>query len=369
MAVEELEAAAAEREQLGERVAGHGESDVGAVADAYRSFTDLLGRYEDAATGTGNFETYVEFQERVAQLVEGLDDDLPERAAFEAAGDALEQRTLREKHFDRAREALAPARELADLLSEWEDARERYRDARLDARRRLETVEERVADLERLLELGDADIEAPVERLREPIEAYDEAVQESFRAFRRETSTRAVLEFLATAAEFPLVGFRSPPTRLFEYVRENPAGEESITTLLEYADYSQSKLGHYVDDPAALKRHVATNRTYLEGLDADPLTVGWPPPTAEDLRFRCREYEAVVHRFAPESVIEQLRTVRGLPRETDYERLRQSAVARAELSESERERLASGAIEAELADLRAEREELVAALEEHPERS
>jgi len=367
MSAEDLRAANAERERLRERVAEYGEEAVRTVAEAYRSFVRLLGGYEESATGTGNFQTYVEFQERVAELVEDLPEDLPEREAFEQADEALEQRTLRPKHFDRAREELDPVRNLADLLGEYEDARDRYADARRSARDRVAGLEGRIEDLERLLELGKADLDAPVERLREPIRSYDDRVREQFRTVRREESARELLSLVETAANYPLVEFRTPPERLHEFVAEAPAGEESITTLLEYADYSTSKLDHYVDRPSDLKRHVATNRTYLERLDAEPLTVGWPPPSAAELRWRCREYEAVVHRFAGEETVARLRGVRALARDESYDRLRDAAVARTELGETERERLVSGAAEADLEAARAERDDLEQALAELPE--
>ncbi|MFB6172313.1 MAG: hypothetical protein ABEJ23_07245 [Haloarculaceae archaeon] len=367
MSTADLASAADRRERLRDRITEYGEDDARAVADAYRRFSDLLGRYEDRATGTGNFETYVEFQESVARLVEDLPEDLPERTAFEEAGDVLEQRTLRAKHFRRARDALAPARDLADLLADWEAARERYREERVAVAERIEALDERVADLERLLELGEADLDAPVDRLRDPIEAYDDAVSEAFLSFKREASAREVLDVVESAAAYPLVAFAAPPTRLHGFVASEPAGEESIPTLLEYADYSASKLDHYVDDAAAIKRHVATNRTYLEGLDGGPLTVGWPPPSADRLRWTCREYEAVVHRFADAAVVERLRAVQALAREDDYARLQEAAVARSELDEREREDLRSGAVERQLAEAREERADLAAALADSPE--
>lgn len=367
MSANDLAAAADRRERLGERVADHGEADVRAVADAYRRITGLLDQYEDSATGTGNFETYLEFQEEVAQLVEGLSDELPERTAFEEAADVLEQRTLRAKHFRRARESLAPARELTELLDDWADARESYRDERVNVAERIEELDQQIADLERLLDLGEADLHAPVDRLRDPIATYDEAVQNAFWTFKREQSAREVLDVVESAAAYPLVAFAAPPTRLRAYVDDSPAGEEPIPTLLEYANYSKSKLDHYVEDAAAVKRHVATNRTYLERLDAEPLTVGWPPPSAERLRWTCREYEAVVHRFAEEAVTERLRRVQALARNPDYERLRESAVAQSELDERERERLASGEVEHQLQEIKAERAELADALAKYPE--
>jgi hypothetical protein len=333
------------------------------AADAYREATDLLERYEEDATGTGDFQAYVEFQERFAALVERLDDDLPAREAFSEANETLDRRRLRERDFEAAREALAPAAEFVSLLERRDEAEERFRSARHEATAALSAADDRLSELADLVRLGDADLDAPVERLREPITAYNEAVTEAFESYRSEVSARRLFAFLRTTEQYPLVSFRRPPRDLAEYVEEYEAGTEPVPTLLEYADYSASKLDHYVEDPGALRARVATHRTYLERLDGEPLTVSWPPPRGDVLRIRGEELVAVVGRFAPEAVIERARRVRDLPRETDYERLRAASRARAELTERQRERLASGDLDAEREQLRARRDELAAALD------
>jgi hypothetical protein len=342
----------------------HGEARLEALRAAYREATDLLDRYEGRATGTGDFAAFVEFQEAFVELVEGLDDDLPARDAFEAANDVLDQRRLGEDDFERARAALDPAADRVALLSERAAAAERYEAARRDARRRLRDLDDRIERLERLQRLGEADLDAPVERLREPIASYNEAVEEAWTAFKREASAREVFRVVGASEAYPLAAFRQPPPELSEYVTTYPAGEESIPTLLEYADYSSSKLDHYVDDPAALRTRVATHRTYLERLDAEPLTVDWPPPEAGTLRHRAGELVAVVARFAPEDVVAAARRLRTLPDEVAYGRLRETALARDELDEAERERLERGEVASELANARAQRERIEAALAE-----
>ncbi|MWG34628.1 DUF7118 family protein [Halomarina oriensis] len=350
-----------------ERVAEVGRADLDRAATAYRDLVATLDRHEEEATGYGEFEKYIAFQEAVADVIDGLDDDLPEREAFDDADEALQQQTLSTSDFDRAREALAPVADLADLLEEYESARGAYRDARravLARRNDLRERRDRLADLGRL---GAADLEAPVERLRDPIASYDEAVREAFASYRRETSTRDLLDLVATAAaDYPLVGFDAPPQRLREFVAAAPAAEKPLPDLLDLADYSNSKLSHYVDDPRALKGAVATNRTYLERLDADPLTVAWPPRPADELRWRTRELLAVVSRFADEECVVRLRAVRDLPRRDDYERLRESARARTQLSDEERERVASGAVERDLDRVREELATAEDALDDHP---
>lgn len=356
------------RQRIESQIADHGEDTVRQAADAHDRATRLLDQYEDKATGTGreNFKSYVEFQERFLELTENLPDDLPHRDAFETANDGFDKRRLSESDFERARELLSPVADVADLLDRRAEAKTALRDARSNARRRQSKLDDRIEELEQLTALGDADLNAPVAELRAPITAYDDAVREAFREYHRASSARDVLRFVRDTGQFPLVDYRQPPSDLWEYVQSYPAGEESIPQLLEYAGYSQSKLDHYVDDPTALRTRVGTHRTYLERLDADPLTVGWPPPQADHLRYRLAELIAVVGRFAPESVVADLRGLRSLTDDAEwYARLRESAMARTELGDEERERLASGDVADELDACRDAHERLAEALAEY----
>ena len=364
--VARLERADADRRDARERARDVGEDDLRALRGAVDDLRALLDRYDDTAVGDEDFAAFIEFQDRIANFTNGLPADLPERESFEAIDDLLQQRRLTERDFARARDRLDGAAATLDPLEDWEDARERYRDARLAVRRRLDEVDDEIAALERLRRLGEADLDAPVDRLRAPIETYDAAVTEAFRAFRADAPAREVLDLVATTRYFPLAPFRDPPEDLHEFVRTSEAGTEPIPRLLEYADFSRSKLDHYVENADALKRAVATRQTYLERLDAEPLTVGWPPPEAALLRWQCEERISVVGRFARD-VVPHLRAVRALTRRDDYERLRESAVARDELTETERERLRRGAVDRELAALREERESLADALATHSE--
>ena len=366
-AVADLEAAHDRLADLDAEIAEMGEGRVERAAEAYGRATDLLERYRETATGTGGetFQKFVEFQDEFVNLVEGVD-DVPHAEAFETASDRVDGRRLSESDFDRARDALDPVGEVADLLDRREAARDAYDEARRDAVRRLRAVEDRIDSLERLTRLGDADFDAPVADLRDPVERYDESVRADFEAYKRETAANEVLSFVASTAAYPLVEFRRSPEDLRAYLDGSEAGEESIPTLLEYADYSRSKLDHYVADPDELKARVATNRTYLERLGADPLTVSWPPPAAGTLRRRADELVSVVGRFASEETVAALRDVVDVARdEGRYERLRRTAEAEAELTDAQRDRLASGAVADELASLRDERERLASALDEY----
>jgi hypothetical protein len=361
-AIERLRTARETVESAEAAVDRHGRDQLEAVESAYETTTQLLERYEDTATGTGDFQSFVTFQDEFATAVEGLDDDLPRRDAFEEALDAVDQRRLSESDFATARQALAPAKELADVLEREREARTELREAEREAKRRLQDIDDAIAERERLVELGEADLDAPVERLRDPIEAYNESVVAAFTDYRTEVSARELLEFAASAAHYPLVDVQTPPADLVEYVESHAAGTETVPRLLELADYSPSKLDHYVDDATALKRAVATRQTYLDRLDGSALQLDWPPGPAAELRRRCEERITLVSRVASEDVVATLRTVRELTWDDEYERLRTAAVALDELDAEGRERLASGSVADELAALREERETLQAAL-------
>ena len=361
----------ADYREADERIEAYGEEAVEQVADAYDRATDLFARYETQATGTGreNFQKFMEFKTKIGSLVENLPDDLPAHDAFEAASDRFDKNRLNERDFENARADLEPAEEIAGLLDERRDALARYRRVRRDVRDAIADLDTEIEERERLAELEDADLDAPVEEIRDPIESYNEAVSEAFDAFRSEASAREVLDFLAATEDYSLVSFREPPENLREYVREREVGTEPVPDLLTYARYSNSKLDHYVDDPGALKRAVATNETYLERLDAEPLQLDWPPRSAADLRWRVGELVSVVARFASEGVVADLRAVQSVVRDEErFERLRTVAEAESELSDEERAKVESGAVEAELAELREHEEELADALAEYPER-
>ncbi|SHH09286.1 DUF7118 family protein [Halobaculum gomorrense] len=363
----DLREARRRRDDATAAVEEHGESTLATVRDAVERADRLLDRYVDSATGTGDFQAYVEFQGEFAAAVDDLGEDVPGYDAFERANEAVDGRRLSESDFERAREALAPARDLADRLAEREDAEAALHDAERDAQRRLDALEERITDLERLVELGEADLTAPTEELRDPIAAYNDAVRDAFAEFRREEPACDVLAFVAEAAETPFVGYAAPPPELLAFLNASPADGAPLPDLLEYADYSASKLDHYVDDPGTFTAQVRPHRTYLERLSAAPLTVDWPPPAAETLRFKREELVSAVAKFAPEDVVARARELREAADHPEYERLRRAAEAAAELSDAEAERVASGEAAAELAEARRRRKTLADALD-GPER-
>ena len=339
-----------------------GEGAVVDAADAYRKATRLLDRYEGSATGTGDFQAYVEFQDAFLGLVADRD-DTPASDAFDAAGERLDQRRLSASDFDAARKDLEPAATYVDLLERRDDAEEAAAKARRDARICRRDLEREIDARAEWLAVGDVNLDAPVERITDPIEAYNDAARAAFDDFYASASIAAVIDVLERAEWFPLVEFRSPPRDLRAFAADSPDADEPIPTLLEYADYTGSKLGHYAEDPGLLQTTVAVHRTYLERLSGEPLTVSLPPPPAAELRFRARELVSLLGRVADGTTIAKLRTVRDLTRRDDYGDLRRAARAHAELDDEELAAVRSGAAATELERLRDARDRLVAALD------
>jgi hypothetical protein len=365
--VAELERERDRVEQAEKRVSEFGEEPLQSLRESYEEFIDLLDRYEENVTGDdGDIQTIIEFQSEIEATMRTVSDEMLLVETFEECDEYLQKKWFKKSDFEHVYEQLEPVADLVERIDERDDAIASYRKTRKEMRHRVREFDERIGDLERLSRLGDADLDAPTERLRDPIETYNDAVTDAFAEFRRETPAREVVDFLETMTAYPLVEFEPLPSEMRTYIREHPPGTEPIPKLLEYADYSRSKLDHYVEEPGALKQAIGGQQTYLQRLNGEPLRIDWPPTSATELEWLCQELTGVVNRFAP-PVVEQLRQVEQLPRETEYARLRDSALASKELSSEERERLKSDAVDSELADKHDERDRLQSALDSFPE--
>ena len=326
------------------RIAEIGRDRIEAAADTYRQAHRVLDQYEDDAVGTGDFGSYVQFRGEFGEAVD-VDDDALAADAFAAADEAVDKRRLAEADFAAAREALEPAGEYVDLLTDRDDALDEYRAARKKAREARKGLDARLDELREVAEMADADLDADVEAVRAPVESYNDAIREEFTDFYQSASARDVFAFLDRADGTPFVDADVPPTDLREYVDEYEAGEEPLPTLLEYADYSNSKLEHYVDDPGALRTAVAVHRTYVERLDAEPLTLDWPPAAGDELAYEIDELIPLVSRVAGDETVATLRSVRELARDEAYARRRRAAVVRDGLDEPELDLIRTGEID------------------------
>ena len=346
-----------------ERLAPLSPAEADTATDACRTAEQLMDTYEERATGSGDFAGYVQFRARIDDLVDSIPADHPLRSAFEDMADAVDKRRLSSRDFDRARAALDPVHEVADVLAERAAAREEFDSAKRAVRRSLADVDRRLEELDEMLALADVDLDRSTESIEAPIARYNAAVEEEYDSYLDSTPARTVLDDRRHARWFPLVPVDPPPTPLVETL-DRLETSLTIPELLEYAEYSRSKLGHYVDDPDALRTAVRTDRTYLERIDATPYRIAWPPSPALVLRHRCRELASVIGRFAADETIAALREVRLATRPPDrFDALREVAHADAALDAEQRDRLRRGEVAAERTELESVRARLDAALE------
>lgn len=343
-----------------------GRESVNTLADAVVQLDRLLRTYEDRATGTGDFGGYIAFRQQVEDLVEDLPADIPHADAFDTIAATVDKRRLSERDFEAIQDTLTEVRSTATLLEDESTARDEYRDIRRDVAQRIDEIDEELDHMDHLLSLAEVDLDAPVEEIRTPIDAYNQAVREAYDAYLESTPASEVLAFLNKTDRYPLVPMPTPPAGLVSYVEDLPE-PLTVRELLEYADYSRSKLAHYVEAPDTLVTAVATDRTYLERLSADPFEITWPPSEAAILEWRIRELIAVVDRFGTEDTMTKLRTVRARVQQTDrFDRLRDIAVARSTIDQDQRERIQSGELAADRGELAAFQERLADALERSP---
>lgn len=390
--ITELQSAADRVADAEAAIAEHGEASVEAAADAYRQAVRLFDSYEDRATGTGDFTGYLQFENEFLALVESLPDDILAADAFERVSDRLDKRRLSESDFTYAREQIEAAHEAIELLEEREAAHEAYRQARQAAKARRSELREETDRLRELQDLAAVDVDTDLTPLRSRVETYNDAVSDAFSRVRRQRPARELFGILDAAADRPLIDVRRPPRDLADYINSQPAGTEPLATLLEYADYSPSKLEHYVDDAGALRTNVSVHRTYLDRLDSEPLHVAWPPAEAATLRARLEELAPIGRRldtvFAGEEAANDTdstadntgsdgeptaetnrieiarRQLWRFSRTEAYDQLREVALAKSQLTDAEFDRVASGAVDDDLAAVTDAISEIDAAVDE-----
>ncbi|QZA89386.1 hypothetical protein K0C01_04400 [Salinarchaeum sp. IM2453] len=371
-ALAELEQAVTEYIEATQAVNEYGEEQLRTVEERYETVRKLLLKYRDEATDTGirEYVSYAEFKTKFESFVSNLDDDFPRRQAFERAFDTIDKRRLSENDFEQAHEHLKPVKQLAARLEQRETTRNKLIEARNRVEGQITETQEEISRLEQKIELGEADFDAPIEQLKGPIEIYNSAVTEAFTEIRRNQPVEKLLRVVERTRYYPLVPFKLPPKDLRSYLRKPEIRELSVSKLLEYADYSNSKLSHYVTDPREFKRHIATNRTYLKGLNADPALLDWPPDEADKLAFRVRELRSALGSLLSEEAIAALREIKEMTaNRSEYDRIRNAAKATFELDEEDRRQLKDGTIQQELQRQRDLLQDLKAELESAPDPS
>lgn len=289
----------------------------------YDRLVDLMDRYEESATGTGEFQEYVAFQDALADLLSDLDRaTVTDRAAFEDALDRFERRIIREKDFRRARADLEAVRDVAEAVETADRLRRRLANDRGRLSSRLRNLEHErsriVRHIDELESVSDVDPEPLVTAVRE----YNDRVRDEFTTFREEAAAIEVARVGFKARLFPLA--EVPPIRdedAIEVLASSGLGSESVPTVLEYAGYSDSKLSHYVDRPRWLREHLPVS--WFETVNGDAFAIALDTD-AGVLCHRAPALAKVIEGFANPETIARLRRLRDMAVDGSYERMRRA---------------------------------------------
>lgn len=341
-----------------------GQERLDTLNNRYEEFTTLLQSYKEPASGTGRetFQEYVAFQGELESFESALAPNGLETDAFKEAIEYLDQRRLNQDDFEEARTIIAPAEDRLTILDERDEAREEYAEVKRAIHQRINELDDDIARLERALSFENVDFTAPVDQLRTHVESYNSAISTDFSTYKSNAPAREFIKFIEKTTAYPLVTFTPPPSDLVTYLETTDIGTEPLPTLLEYTDYTRSKLSHYVNDPTTFNARIAANQTYLNRLSPDPLTISWPPPQQAELHWLLRELTSVINRIAPTETMEKLNTLQNFTNKDKYVDIQQAAKADAVLNPSEKERLASGELTRELEEKQQEKDQLQSAL-------
>lgn len=313
-----------EYRELREKVREVGEERAEETRDLYEKIDAAFEEYREDATGHGEFGRYVEFQNVVIAAENRLEaSDVYRADDFEKALSRLDARTLRDKHFRRARGDLE---EIAGFVGEYKsyvELRDALKEELSQKERRVDELEDEIRESERRLDTARRGEEVDASPLREAVERYNERVREEFEAFLRKASAVEVARLGEKTLDAPLVDDapieRGTAERLSRHV-----DDEAVERVLELADSSDAKLSHYVDNTDGFR--AAVPRTFFETADAERFELGYEREGV--MRRLVPELVRIVSRFADEETVAALRRVGGMAERGEYGPMRRALEAR-----------------------------------------
>ncbi len=362
--IDDLENAHATVNDIDATIDDIGEDRLNDLNDRYQEFTTLLKTYKESASGTGRetFQEYVAFQGELDAFESALPSNALKTDVFKDAIEYLDQRRLNQGDFEEAHAILAPIEDRLAIIEDREKAREEFASAKRAIQQQIDDLDDEIERLERALSFENVDFTVSVDQLRSLIDSYNTAISTDFSSFKSNAPAHDFIQFIEKTTNYPLVAFPSPPSELIEYLESADIGNEPLPHILEYTDYTRSKLSHYVDDPSTFNARIAANQTYLDRLSPSPLTISWPPPPQEELHWILRELISVVNRIATSDTMKKLNTLQNFAHKNEYSDIRRAAKAESVLDDTEKERLASGELTAEHEAKQQEKDKLQTAL-------
>lgn len=298
--------------------------------DFYSELSETMEEYREDAVGTGDFETYVEFQGILDDLLQRINNSQNEvyRAEdFERVIDGFEKRVIRESDFRRAESRLADVRELAETIDRVREIEKelRYEKGRLE--RRKSELESRLKRVGRKIDTAKGVSDIDPSPLISIIESYNSSVETDFEEFYNSAPSIKVARLGEKARDLPLADIKPLDKETVEILRRTGMGQKTVSEVLEYADYSNSKLSHYIERPDEFRRNVS--QTWFKLLSADDFKISVETPQ-NLIKHKVPELIRIVDEFGSEETVRRLREIHSVAEKGEYAPMR-----RAYLSEKE----------------------------------
>ena len=321
-----------------------GEEKAERTRELYRRIDDAFDEYREDATGHGEFRRFVEFQNIVIDIEEGIG-DVYGAEDIETALSRLDANTLRDKHFRRANDDLSDVRSFVETYERYLELGDSLGDELNDLEHRADELEREITAKEDALRKAREAEGVDVSALREAVEGYNERLRDDFGSFVRDAPAVEIARLGERTHDAPLVDDapveEGTAARLARYV-----DDETVDRVLELAGSSDAKLSHYVDDTDGFRE--AVPHTYFETAGAERFELSYGSEGV--VLRRAEELISLVRGFAEDGTVTALRRVRDMAANGDYGEMRRALVAREEAGAGVDE------LQDELDDLREEKE-------------
>lgn len=296
-----------------------GRREVEAARSIYNRLSNYIDRYEEPAKGHGDFESYLEFQSVLAEIEEELSDDVYGKEAFENALGRFESRTLRAKHFERAKNDLKEVQDVVESLEREEHLVDELETETGRLRKRRREIENELQDLDERISHAKEATNVEYQELKELVEKYNQRVEEEFRSYISSASAVDVARLARKLSNMPLLPTPAIEDGAVDVLESPGVKDESVDRVLEYAGYSNSKLEHYVDRPEEFRKKVP--EAWFRTADAGPFKLSLDEREGVVER-KIPELVRVISIFSGEETVRVLRKIGDLARKGEYSELR-----------------------------------------------
>lgn len=267
----------------------------------------------------------------------------------------------RDWHWKDTRRALEPLEEIAGLRDERNRVEKEIRRQKKARRKKRRELEERARRLRSLRDTRlDPGAEEYIHSIQERLDRVNERIVGVLDALVSNAPTREVIRLLGDVGIRPELGLPRAPDKsgLMGFLGSHPVGNEPIYRVLEYADYSDSRLSHYVDRPREFKDAMSANLAYLEKItDIRRLAPKLQVEPGGMLARRLSALTSLVSRAGSlvekdtSGLVQELREMRREVLSGEYARHFSSYRRIQRLSQEERRLVEAGAVEDELAEV------------------